>query len=313
MNKTNNIIPEKISTQKSYSQDKKFFNHNLRTMGKITTPTPYIPPPSPSYPSYYKSSLKKSDNEKIAFLTECLKEKEEELALLNKCLEEKENELKKYLEKNIQKQGINRINNNKNLSNINNTNNDENKLHEQIELYENEIERRNKEIILLKKRIRNLLLYLKRKDNNILILDNELRMYEKENEEIKIDNKNLTKENKKLEKINENLLAKKECICNIGLEHCNNAVIEQKKEKEILRNRFDDLFNELDEYRKRNGELSKELKQLKEDSKKFYKENENYDMINSIADLKDRLSKLKKENVYLKGLLNKNKIYVKYN
>ena len=59
-----------------------------------------------------------------------------------------------------------------------------------------------------------------------------------------------------------NLLAKKECICNVGLEHCNKAVIEQKKENEILRNRFDDLFNELDEYRKRNGELTKELKKL---------------------------------------------------
>ena len=170
---------------------------------------------------------------------------------------------------------------------------------------------KNKEILLLKKRIKNLLIYLKRKDNNILILDNELRMFEKENEEMKIDNKSLMKENKKLEKVNENLLAKKECICNVGLEHCNKAVIEQKKENEILRNRFDDLFNELDEYRKRNGELTKELKKLKDDSKLVYKENENYDMISSIEDLKEKLNRLKKENDYLKGVLNKNKIYAK--
>ena len=80
-------------------------------MANISTRMPYIPPPSPSYPSYYKSSLKKSENEKISFLTECLKEKEEELALLNKCLEEKENELKKYVETNKQKNGINTFNN----------------------------------------------------------------------------------------------------------------------------------------------------------------------------------------------------------
>ena len=36
--------------------------------------------------------------------------------------------------------------------------------------------------------------------------------------------------------------------------------MEQKRENENLRNRFDNLFNELDNYRKRNAELSKELK-----------------------------------------------------
>ena len=71
-----------------------------RTVSNLSTNVPYIRAASPSYPSYYKSNLTKSDNEKISFLTECLKEKEEELAILNKCLEEKENELKIYKGKN---------------------------------------------------------------------------------------------------------------------------------------------------------------------------------------------------------------------
>jgi len=57
--------------------------------------------------------------------------------------------------------------------------------------------------------------------------------------------------------------------------------------------------------------LTKELKKLKDDSKLVYKENENYDMISSIEDLKEKLNRLKKENDYLKGVLNKNKIYAK--
>ena len=154
---------------------------------------PYIKPVSPSYRYYYKNSLSKYDSEKISYLTECLQEKEEELSILNKCLEEKEKELIKYKENNVQK---NYKNNNIKIINSK----DENKLYEQIEKYGEEIERKNKEILILKKRIKNLLVYLKRKDNNILILDNELRMYEKENEEIKIDNNNLINEKKNWKK-----------------------------------------------------------------------------------------------------------------
>ena len=231
---------------------------------------PNIRPASPSYPSYYKSSLSKTDNEKISYLTECLKEKEEELALLNKCLEEKENELNAIKNKNNQKTKIN------NIRKVNNKNIDENKLFEQIESYEYEIERKNKEIILLKKRIKNLLIYLKKKDNNILILDNELRMYEKENEEIKIDHNNLIKENQRLEDININLLANNLCICDTGISKCNHNkqpdeinkyYLEQKKETQNLRNRYNALFKDLEEYRKKNDELSNELKNLKEDWK----------------------------------------------
>ena len=215
---------------------------------------------SPSYPYYYRSNLKKSDQEKITFLTECLKEKEEELALLNKCLEEKENELKTYKNKNNKNNNIKRINMN------------ENNLYDQIEKYEYEIENKNKEILLLKKRIRNLLIYLKKKDSNILILDNELRILEKENEEIKIDNNNLIKENQKLEKIKNvnNILSKGERIRETGDEKYNKYYIEQKIENENLRNRYNALFEELNDYRKKNAELTKELNNLKEDWKNMY-------------------------------------------
>ena len=104
------------------------------------------------------------------------------------------------------------------------------------------------------------MIYLKKKDNNILILDNELRMYEKENEEIKMDNNYLIKENQKLEKINDNLQSKS------GNEkYSNKNYIDQKRENENLRNRYNALFKQLDDYRKRNAELTKELNNLKED------------------------------------------------
>ena len=121
----------------------------------------------------------------------------------------------------------------------------ETKLNEQIEEYEYEIEIKSKEILLLKKRIRNLLIYLKKKDNNILILDNELRIYEKENEEIKKDNNILIKENQKLEKINEQLLEQKDCICYTGIEKSNKVILEQKRENDNLRNRYNALIKEL--------------------------------------------------------------------
>ena len=167
----------------------------------------------------------------------------------------------KYKEINIKK-----TKSNTNIKILNNK--EENKLYEQIEIYGEEIERKNKEILILKKRINNLLIYLKRKDTNILILDNELKMYEKENEEIKIDNNNLINEKKKLEKINEILISKKENVLETGVEKSNKIILEQKKENETLRNRFDNLYKELDEYRKKNSELSKELRKIKEDFNK---------------------------------------------
>jgi hypothetical protein len=205
----------------------------------------------------------KDENEKIEYLNECLQEKEEELNYLNKCLEQKEKELKIYVEKNTKKVYMNK-------SNDTNVNLREKELYEQIEIYETEIENKNQEISLLKRRIRNLVIYLKRKDYNILRLDNELRIIEKENEEIRTDNEFLASENKKLEKINEKLLNKKECKCDIGIERYSEVVEQQKKENEDLRNRFNNLYKELDEYRKRNINLTDELNKLQKESSIIY-------------------------------------------
>ena len=68
-----------------------------------------------------------------------------------------------------------------------------------------------------------------------MILDNELKIVEKQNEEILIDNNALTAENKNLEKINENLLNKKQCTCDFGLERYNNVIQQQKRDGEKLR------------------------------------------------------------------------------
>ena len=200
---------------------------------------------------------------KIKNLNECLQEKEEELNYLTKCLEQKEKELKIYVEKNTKKVYMNK-------SNDTNATLREKELYEQIEIYETEIENKNQEISLLKRRIRNLVIYLKRKDYNILRLDNELRIIEKENEEIRIDNEFLASENKKLEKINEKLLNKKECKCDIGIERYSEVVDQQKKENEDLRNRFNNLYKELDEYRKRNMNLTDELNKLQKESAIIY-------------------------------------------
>ena len=79
------------------------------------------------------------------------------------------------------------------------------------------------------------------------------RNFEKENEEMKMDNKSLKEENKKNGKIIENLLSKRECICETGIEKSTKIIEDQKRENEKLRNRFDGLFKELDDYRKKNG------------------------------------------------------------
>ena len=238
---------------KSFSQEKtikKYSNYAEKTVKYIN--------------NKYSS---KDENEKIEYLNECLQEKEDELNYLTKCLEQKEKELKIYVEKNSKKVY-------KNKSNDTNVIIKEKELYEQIEIYETEIENKNKEISLLKRRIRNLVIYLKRKDYNILRLDNELRIIEKENEEIRIDNEFLANENKKLEKINERLLNKKECQCDIGIERYCEVVDKQKKENEDLRNRFNNLYKELDEYRRRNMTLTDELNKLQKESSIIY----NYDM-----------------------------------
>ena len=229
---------------KSYSQDKKNY-----TQRYITN-------------TIYKEirDAKKFDNsehkDKNSYLNECLREKEEELNYLKACLDQKEKELEIYVDKNKKTKIImsNRKANNIKINDIK-----EKELYEQISIYEKEIECKNKEITILRKRILTLVIYLKRKDKNILILDNELKIVEKENEEMRVDNDALTIKNKTLEKINDNLLNKKKCTCDVGLERYNIAFEQQKTDAEKLRNRFNGLFKELSEYRKKNVELNKEF------------------------------------------------------
>ena len=203
-------------------------------------------------------------------MNQCLRVKEEELNYLKACLEQKEKELEIYVDKNKKTKII--ISNRK-ANNIKTNDRKEKELYEQISIYEKEIECKNKEITILRKRILTLVIYLKRKDKNILILDNELKIFKKENEEMRIDNDVLTIENKKLEKIKDNLINKKKCTCNLGLERYNTVLEQQKTDAEKLRNRFNGLFKELSEYRKKNIELNKELKKLQEGSAVSYKQN----------------------------------------
>ena len=302
---------------KSFSQDRKYYSQ------RSTKNTKFV--------EINNTSTRFSDSnkmDKIAYLNECLEEKEEELKFLKNYLEQKEKELKIYTSKNSSKSKSydkykylkNNKNAYKNTNNITTNTFIEKELYENLEVYENEIEIKNKEIIILKKRIQTLILYLKRKERNILILDNELNIVEKQNEELLLDNNKLSIENKKLEKINDNLLNKKECICDIGLERYSIVVEQQKKDAENLRNRFNGLYKELNEYRKKNVELNKELKNLQVESSNLYKQNELVDNNLIIVDksrkkfeedikkMNDKLKKLKKENDYLKSTLHINNI-----
>ena len=139
-------------------------------------------------------------------------------------------------------------------------------------------------------------------------------------EEIKIDNEKLYEENQKLEKINENLLNKQKCICDIGLERYNLVIEQQKKDAENLRGRFNGLFKELEQYRKKNIELKNELKNLQEESNILYSQSEFHEegyiittktkksFEEDIRKLNENLKKLQKENEYLKSTLHINNI-----
>ena len=134
---------------KSYSQDKK--NYTQRYIRN----------------TIYKeiSDAKKYDNsenkDKNSYLNQCLREKEEELNYLKACIEQKEKELEIYVDKNKKTKII--ISNRK-ANNIKTNDRKEKELYEQISIYEKEIECKNKDITILRKRILTLVIYLKRKE-----------------------------------------------------------------------------------------------------------------------------------------------------
>ena len=114
---------------------------------------------------------------------------------------------------------------------------------------------------------------------------------------MRIDNDVLTIENKKLEKIKDNLINKKKCTCNVGLERYNTVLEQQKTDAEKLRNRFNGLFKELSEYRKKNVELNKELKKIQEESAVLYKQN---NIADSSLTTVDKARKTLEEHIFKK-------------
>ena len=81
-------------------------------------------------------------------------------------------------------------------------------------------------------------------------------------------------------------------------------------------------MKELNEYRKKNVELNKELKKLQEECLVLYKQNDGIDdkyikkdntrnnLEKDIKQLNDKLKKLQKENEYLKSTLHINNIHM---
>ena len=118
-----------------------------------------------------------------------------------------------------------------------------------------QIEDKNKEIAALSKKIQKLILYMRRKDDNILILNEDVKMLEKENSDLKINNEFLVKDNQRILKLNTGKISNKEI---------DNIIKEQKEETEILRKRFNNLYKEFNEYKKRNAEFLGDYKKIQD-------------------------------------------------
>ena len=144
-----------------------------------------------------------------------------------------------------------------------------------------------------------------------------------ENEELKKVNKEL------LEKLNElnnsttirTDINKEENINendNINIEKQNQIIMEQKEELNSLRLRFEQLYKELNQYRKKNSDLNIEIKRIKEqlfnDSKKsIYSMNDDCTVLklrqsynSEIEKLTYKLNDIEEENSKLKELLKQN-------
>ena len=99
------------------------------------------------------------------------KGKRERIELFKSMFRAKRKRTKIYIDKSLNSKII--ISNRK-TNNIKTEERKEKELYEQIDIYHKEFESKNKEITILKKRILTLVAYLKRKDKNILILDNNI-------------------------------------------------------------------------------------------------------------------------------------------
>ena len=159
-------------------------------------------------------------------------------------------------------------------------------------------------------------------EHRTVIDDEEFNEIVEENEELKKINKELieklyelnnstrTKTDNKEEIINDN-------ENNINIEKKNQIIQEQKKELQLLRERFEQLYRELNQYRKKNSDLNIEIKKIKEqsfnDSKSIFSINEECNISklrksynNEIDKLTDKINDIEEENMKLKELLRHN-------
>ena len=193
---------------------------------------------------------------------------------------------------------------------------------EDINKLKTEIKNKNNIIKKMKEEISNLS-KTQIIEHRTIIDDEEFNELVDENEELKKVNKEL------LEKLNElnnsttirTDINKEENINendNINIEKQNQIIMEQKEELNSLRLRFEQLYKELNQYRKKNSDLNIEIKRIKEqlfnDSKKsIYSMNDDCTVLklrqsynSEIEKLTYKLNDIEEENSKLKELLKKN-------
>jgi hypothetical protein len=207
------------------------------------------------------------------------------------------------------------------LKNMNLTEREREKEKEDIDKLKIEIKNKDNIIKKMKEEITNLS-KTQIIEHRTIVEDEEFNELVEENEELKKLNKELiekltelnnstrTKTDNKEENINEN-------ENNINHEKQNQIINEQKEELDLLRVRFEQLYRELNQYRKKNSDLNIEIKKIKEqsfnDSKSIFSINDECTISkirqsynNEIEKLTYKLNDIEDENLKLKELLRQN-------
>ena len=285
--------------------------------------------------------IKKSNEDKIKTLNEQIDNYKNEITTLNNYI----NLAKKTEEENIKlKEPINKIFNDENIiiderdSNIDIINlSVEEKILKSINFSEREKEKEDLNINKLKAEIKNKDNIIKKMKEEIanlsktqiiehrtIIDDEEFNELVDENEELKKMNKELLE---KLNELNNSTRTKtdinKEENLNeneniINIEKQNQIIKEQKEELDSLRIRFEQLYKELNQYRKKNSDLIIEIKRIREQSfndsrKSLSSLNDDFNVSkmrksynSEIEKLTYKLNDIEGENSKLKELLKQN-------
>ena len=161
-------------------------------------------------------------------------------------------------------------------------------------------------------------------EHRTIIDDEEFNELVDENEELKKMNKELLE---KLNELNNSTRTKtdinkeenlNENENNINIEKQNQIIKKQKEELDSLRLRFEQLYKELNQYRKKNSDLNIEIKRIRELSfndgrKSLYSMNDDFTVSkmrrrynSGIEKLTYKLCDIEDENSKLKELLNQN-------